>query len=582
MLPLYKTLIFLLSYLCCISASAQPRVDVKLTGIGGELETNVRLYLSIEQQKDHPLLSAGRIRRLHQKASLEIINALQPYGYYRPQIETQLTQTNGDNDYWQAIYSIEPGPQIPISAIDLDVRNDMFSDVAFHPVLANLPLRQGEGFTHMNYETAKTSLAKLAAERGYFNARFIESRVEIDLEAYEARITLHYNSGPRFRFGEVTLAQDVLEPELLARYIPFEQGDPYDLNQVIGLQQALNDSDYFRLVEVSPGEIEHGNKNVPVSVILAPRKRHKYTLGLGYGTDTGARAKLGWEMPRINRRGHRFDSELNVSQIGYSASAYYRIPVFNPRTDQLVFSAGIIHEETDTSISTIRTIGASLNRSRNKWRQALSLNYQQEQFEVADDIGESTLLMPGVSWSRIWRAKRVLLVLDGIRLDLSLRGATDKIISDTNFSQATGSIKAIRSISSRGRFIARGKLGSTWTRSFHQLPSSVRFFAGGAESVRGYAYESLGPTDADGDVEGGKHLIIGSLEYDHRIKGKWRAALFYDRGNAINATSDPLEDGAGFGIRWQSPVGPIRVDFANALSRDDRPWRLHINIGPDL
>ena len=578
--PLYKTLLFLLCCLCCISVSAQPSVNVKIYGIDGELETNVRLYLSIEQQKDHPLLSEGRIHRLHKKAPQEISNALQPYGYYRPKIETELNQT--DSEAWQAIYTIESGPQLRIAAIDLDVSNEMFSDVAFHPLIANLPLRQGEGFTHINYEKSKANLAKLAAERGYFDARFIEHRVEIDLDAYEARITLHYDSGPRFHFGEVVLAQDVLESELLQRYIPFEQGDPYDLNQVIELQQALNDSDYFQLVEVSPGEIEVDDRSVPISVILTPRKRHKYTLGLGYGTDTGARTKFGWEMPRINRLGHRFDSELNFSQIGYSATAHYRIPVFNPRTDQMVFSAGIINEETDTSISTIRTLGASLNRSRNRWRQTLSINYQQEEFEVADDIGDSTLLMPGISWSRIWGSRRIFLILDGVRFDLSLRGASDKFISDTNFSQATGSIKAIRSVSSRGRLIAHGKLGSTWTRTFHQLPSSVRFFAGGAQSVRGYAYESLGPRDADGEVEGGKHLMVGSLEYDHRIKGKWRVALFYDRGNAINATNDPLEEGAGFGIRWQSPVGPIRFDFANAISRDDRPWRFHINIGPDL
>ncbi len=575
-----RRLLTVLCGLCSFAVMAQPRVDIELIGIDGELATNVRLYLGIEQQKEHALLSEGRIRRLHKKAPRDISNALQPYGYYRPKIETDLTQTNGE--IWRATYTIDPGPQLTIAAIDLEVRGEMYADVAFHPLIANLPLRQSEGFTHTAYENTKANLAKLAAERGYFDARFIEHRIEIDLDAYEARITLHYDSGPRYRYGEVVLAQDVIDAELLQRYIPFKQGDPYDLNEVVELQQALNDSDFFNLVEVSPGEQQADIKEIPVTVVLTPRKRHKYTFGLGYGTDTGARTKFGWEMPRINQLGHRFDSELKLSQIGYSVSANYRIPIFNPRTDQLVYSAGVVNEETDTSTSTIRTLGASINRGRNPWRETLSLNYQQEEFEVSDDIGDSTLLMPGVSWSRIWGSRRIFLVLDGVRLDLSLRGASDKFISDTNFFQAHSGIKAIYSLWPGGRVIGRGRLGSTWTDSFHQLPASVRFFAGGSQSVRGYSYQSLGPLDANGKVEGGKHLIVGSLEYDHRIKGKWSAAVFFDRGNAINTMNDPLESGAGFGIRWQSPIGPIRFDIANAISREDRPWRLHINIGPDL
>ncbi len=575
-----RRLLTVLCGLCSFAVMAQPRVDIELIGIDGELATNVRLYLGIEQQKEHALLSEGRIRRLHKKAPRDISNALQPYGYYRPKIETDLTQTNGE--IWRATYTIDPGPQLTIAAIDLEVRGEMYADVAFHPLIANLPLRQSEGFTHTAYENTKANLAKLAAERGYFDARFIEHRIEIDLDAYEARITLHYDSGPRYRYGEVVLAQDVIDAELLQRYIPFKQGDPYDLNEVVELQQALNDSDFFNLVEVSPGEQQADTKEIPVTVVLTPRKRHKYTFGLGYGTDTGARTKFGWEMPRINQLGHRFDSELKLSQIGYSVSANYRIPIFNPRTDQLVYSAGVVNEETDTSTSTIRTLGASINRGRNPWRETLSLNYQQEEFEVSDDIGDSTLLMPGVSWSRIWGSRRIFLVLDGVRLDLSLRGASDKFISDTNFFQAHSGIKAIYSLWPGGRVIGRGRLGSTWTDSFHQLPASVRFFAGGSQSVRGYSYQSLGPLDANGKVEGGKHLMVGSLEYDHRIKGKWSAAVFFDRGNAINTMNDPLESGAGFGIRWQSPIGPIRFDIANAISREDRPWRLHINIGPDL
>lgn len=456
---------------------------------------------------------------------------------------------------------------------------EMENDPGFQTFFTGLPLREGDGFNHLKYETIKTSLAKFAAERGYFEGRFLQHQIAIDLDRYEVRAQLQYNSGPRYRFGEIALTQDALEPQLLERYIPFEQGAPYTLDKLIELQQALNDSDYFRVVEVSPGEANADSKEIPIKVALTPRKPHRYSFGLGYGTDTGARTKFGWEIPRLNKRGHRFNTELNISQIGYSLSAHYRIPILNPRTDQLVYSAGVVNETTDTSESNVRTVGASINRSRGLWRESLSLNYQQEEFEVADERGLSTLLMPGIKWSRTWG--RVIRTFDGLRFDIGLRGANEQIISNTNFLQLQGGVKGITPLGSRDRLIMRGRLGATMMDEFQRLPASVRFFAGGSQSVRGYAYQSLGPLE-DGEVVGGKHLMTGSIELEHKLNGKWGAAVFYDAGNAINDFAGTLERGAGFGLRWQSPVGAVRLDLATAISREGRPWRIHINIGPDL
>jgi translocation and assembly module TamA len=457
----------------------------------------------------------------------------------------------------------------------------MASDPAFQNLVAEFSLLTGDILVHPEYEQIKASLARLAAERGYFDARFSEHRVAIDLDAYEARIKLHYQGGPRYHFGEIELNQEVLDDDLLRRYIPFQAGSPYSLDQLIDLQQALHDSDYFTTVEVSPDKAQAGSTDIPIRVVLTPRKPNRYSFGIGYGTDTGARTKFSWEKPRLNRQGHRFSTEARVSEIGYTLGAQYRVPVLNPRTDQMVYSAGVINEKTDTSDSTIQTIGASLNRSRGEWRETIALNYQQEDYTVAGVNDDSSLLMPGVNWSRTW-GDSFIYTIDGLRFDISLRGASENLFSDTDFLQLQGGIKAISAINERHRFIARGRLGGIHTNSFNELPSSVRFFTGGAQSVRGYAYQSLGPVDANGNVIGGRYLMVGSIEYEHSFKGKWGVALFYDGGNAIDDLDEKLERGAGIGLRWKSPVGPVRIDLASATSRDGRPWRIHINIGPDL
>jgi len=578
---MHKIQQFLIALLACFYSStllAQVSVDIEIKGLSDELATNVRLFLSIEQQQGHRLLSEARLRRLHQKAPQEINNALRPFGYYRPVIKTKLTQVSPA--HWRATYTIDPGPPLLIGQFNFTISKGLRQDPEFQKLVQNLPLKKGAVFNHLKYENIKASLAELAAERGYFKARFVAHRVAIDLNAYEARVYLNYDGGPRYRFGDVLLKQDVLAPDFLRRYIPFKTGSPYTLYELIDLQHALNDSDYFQTVEVSPG-LATDDLKVPINVALSPRKHHRYTMGIGYGTDTGARAKFGVEVPRVNRRGHRFSADARLSEIGYSLTAQYRVPVLNPRTDQMIYSAGVINEKTDVSDSTIKTIGATLNRNHDRWREATSLNYQQEEYVIGADRGVSTLLIPGINWSRTW-GRNFIYTLDGLRLDIGLRGATKKLISDTDFFQLTSGIKAITPLGGSNRIILRGNLGSTWTDDFHQLPSSVRFFAGGSQSVRGYAYQSLGPVDASGKVVGGKYLMVGSVELEHRLNNKWGLAVFYDGGNAIDNIDEKLQRGAGFGLRWQSPVGPVRIDVANAVSRPDHPWRLHISIGPDL
>ena len=574
-----RMLMVLLSCLFSATLFAQTQVNVVIMGIDPPLEDNVRLFLSIEQQKEHALLTEGRLRRLHTKALQEIANALQPFGYYRPVITSELTQQSPD--HWRAIYRIDPGPALPIGEFDFVVSGAMRDDPELQMLINKLPLHKGDIFNHVQYEELKAGLARFASERGYFKARFIEHRIDIDLDAYEARIHLHYDAGTRYHFGEVLLQQDAIDDDLLRRYIPFERGSPYTLTQVIDLQQALNDSEYFRTVEVSPGALQPGSDEIPVSVMLTPRTLHRYSVGLGYGSDTGARAKFGWQIPLLNSRGHRFDTEAKVSELGYTVEAHYRVPVLNPRTDQMVYSAGVVNEHTDTSESTIRTIGASLKRSRGNWRESISVDYEQEDFVVADQSGSTVLVIPGVNWNRTW-GNNFIVAIDGLRFDIGVRGASEKLVSDTSFVQIQGGLKAISALGADDRIIARGNLGRIVTQTFAELPGSLRFFTGGGNSVRGYGYQALGPVGANGEVVGGQYLMVGSIELEHSLSGKWGVAVFYDAGNAANDLTVKLERGAGFGFRWKSPVGPVRIDLASALSRDDQPWRLHINIGPDL
>ncbi|MFT5400491.1 MAG: translocation and assembly module TamA [Planctomycetota bacterium] len=581
MSAIVSRLLLPLVVLGCFSVPALAKIDltVSILGVSPQQETNVRLFLSIEQQKEHALLDKSQLTRLHKTAAKEIEQALQPYGLYRTTLEQELKQD--DDGRWQAIYRINPGPVLPLGIFDFKIDAEMSADAEFQLLLREESPKVGGDFVHSDYESFKTSLARLANERGYFDAQFITHRVEVDLDAYQARIYLDYRGGTRYRFGELILSQDILNSGLMRRFVTFRTGEPYYFEQLLEFQQALTNSDYFQNIEISPIPTTDNSAIVPIHVSLTTRKPNRYNLGLGYGTDTGARAKFGWHKPRVNKRGHKFDTDLSLSEIGYSFLTTYRVPIFNPRTDQISYSISEIQEKFDNGISTKRTVGVKLSQGRGKWREAVSLEYQSEDFTEADEPASSNLLIPGINWSRIW-GNDFINVLDGLRFDIDFRGASDQFVSDTTFTQLRSSIKFITSLGPRDRIITRGTAGAISTREFDQIPSSIRFFSGGGNSVRGYPYQSLAPVDSDGDVIGGRYLLQGSIEYEHYFDDKWGAALFFDRGKAIDDLSEDLESGAGFGMRWKSPVGPIRVDLANSISADNPSWRLHLNIGPDL
>lgn len=561
-----------------VQASVELSVEVEGDSLDAAYRDNIRRYLRIERQQDSEILSVSQLRRLHRLADKDIRAALEPFGYYNPIIDSSLVRE--DDERWRASYRIELGKPLTITTLQFQLTGQAEKDPAYAElVTASLP-QLNSPFSHVGYDDFKAALIGLANERGYFQANFLQQRVEINRSKNSAAIYLEYDSGPRYRFGDLLIVQGVLDEQLVRRFAPFSEGDFYELDLLIEYQQALNDTRYFNSVEVSAGQTAEGSTEVPVNVRLTPRSQHLYKLGLGYGTDTGARALFGWEVPRVNSRGHHFDSELRVSEINYELSATYRIPVLNPRTDQLSFSAAEEGERFETGLSVKRSLGASLAQGRGGWRETLSIEYEIEDFEIDNNQFDSELLIPGVSWSRIW-GSGLISVLQGIRLDLSIRAANRAVISDTDLSKYQAAIKFITPLGPRDRIIMRGALGTIETADFDRIPSSLRFYAGGATSVRGYAYQSLGPEDDDGDSIGASKLMVGSIEYEHFFSDRWGMAVFLDGGNAFDDFDKSLEQGAGFGFRWKSPVGLIRLDFASAIT-DGQDWRLHLNIGPDL
>jgi translocation and assembly module TamA len=512
-------------------------------------------------------------------APARIRSALEALGHYEPEVVPALEL--GD-ECWTATFTIDAGPPVRIRNVDVVLEGEAQTDSEFAAARDQAALNAGEVLDHGRYERLKRRWSDLALERGYVDSRFVANRIDVYPSERVADIVLQFDSGPRFRFGEVQIEQDIVSDALARSYVPFASGDPYDARQLTTLYVAYADSGYFRSIDVRPLEADRERREIPVQVSLDGGARRNISYGVGYSTDTGPRIRFGRNNRRFNERGHQFGINSQLSPVVSEVTANYRVPLADPRTEWLSFDAGVKREITETSESESLELGARRVRQRPRgWTRTQMLSLLVEDFEIADQVGRSRLLMPGIDWTKI-RADTPIRPQRGYRISLEVRGAADAAGSDTSFVQATAHGKWIWSLPSLARLIVRADLGSTAERSFDELPASVRFFAGGDNSVRGYDYEALGAVDANGEVIGGSSLAVASFEYEHPVRARWSIAAFVDAGNAFTGSSVDAKTGAGFGARWQSPLGPIRIDVAHPFDDDTDDWRLHINLGPDL
>lgn len=577
---LYVAAALLMLHSCLGSGEAhaqEVRVKVEITGVDSDLKKNIEALTSISGAAKSGQRSELHILRLHERAPEQIAVALEPFGYYRATVQSEL-DTSGST--WVARYAVDPGPPLLIGSVDLEIRGQGEQDSAFIALVRDFPLAAGDTLRHPAYEAAKTSIARLAAERGYLDAAYDSSVVLVDLEAYTSDVVLHFTTGQRFFLGQVTFVQEVVNEYVLRPYVEFEPGDPYQASKLRDLQAGLSGTNYFSSVEIIPRrDLAGEDRIVPIEIAASPRKTQRYEIGVGASTDTGARVRLTAEWRRLNRHGHYANGDFRFAQRERSLTARYNIPVGLPTPAVWVTSARYGTANWVTSTTNQALVSLSYAHIRGKLREVISFGWQNDHFTVGPDTGVSNLTGPVGAWTYT-DTDNPLLATWGFGAVLELKGAVQGVGSSVSVARGQINLKWLRSLSDKFRYILRGSVGALGTNNFSGLPPNMRFFAGGDLSIRGYAYRSLGPTDAQGEVTGGNSLLVGTAELEYRFLKKWGAAVFVDGGNALNDFKGDAAVGAGVGVHWISPVGLIRVDVAWGFEVESA--RLHLIIGPDF
>ncbi len=566
-------ILWLAATLPCALAAAQ----VAIEGLDGDLEANALALMRLDDQPcDAP---TRRVEAEFESASEEIRLALEAYGYYDAGVEAALEIAQ---DCWRAEFSVEPGERVLLREVSVELRGDAGSDDAFHALLMQSKIVTAQPLLHADYDALKQALRALAIERGYRDAEFTQSAIDVYPDELSADVAVVFDSGPRYRLGAIDIDDGMLDADLLQSYIDTSRGDYYDSRALADARLQLINSGYFAAVTIEPGMPDVGELEIPVKINLTPAARAQVSYGFGLSTDTGPRFRFGRSIRRLNSAGHQLNVNGLFSPVVIEASANYRLPYGDPRSEWISFDVGGIREDTDTSISRSLQLGARRVVTQTPiWTRTDLLSLTVEDFDIGSLSGRSRLLSPGVEWIRL-DADDAIRPDRGSRLNLELRGTSDALGSDTSFLQLSVSGKWIWPILQSSRLLVRSEVGRVWFNEFDELPPSVRYFAGGDHSVRGYDFETLGAFNELGEVIGGSRIFTASVEFEKQVRPGWSIAFFSDVGNAFIDSGADLKSSAGLGARWRSPLGPVRIDLAKPHDGEDRDVRLHITLGPDL
>lgn len=561
------------------SVVASIEVAVSVAGVDGPLYKNVMARLAINLHKGNVQLQPKAIKRLHRQAAADIRSALSPFGYYNPVITSTLRR---DGDIFTAEYTVDKGPPVIVEDVVLQLAGEGRTNAQLLQGIKRFPVKVGDVLDQDSYEQGKKNMVYLALSEGFLDAGFTERSLRINRKSNSAVIHLVLESGRQYLFGKTSSISLILDHDLLMRYLPYQEGDPYNAAQLFELQSILYRTDYFNRVEVKGRTSQAVDYRVPVTIELtAPEYLNKYSFGLGYATDTGIRGKIDWSNRLFNSRGHKISSSFQLSERENVLSLRYDIPGSDPRYNKLVNSIAYQDKQWDETSTQLFTASVIHEFSGPRFSLGGGLELRDEVYDVGSTSGDSTLLVPSLRAGMVL-ADDILYTKKGFQASVGFLGGVDGLVSDVNFLQATINGKAIIAPFTYWRVIGRGSLGATLVDSIDSLPPSLRFYTGGDSTVRGYGYKSIGTEDSSGTVIGGRYLVVGSVEVERVVAENWSLATFWDVGTATDDLSLDFSQGVGAGIRFRLPFGQVRLDLASAITEDGMPLRVHLTVGGDL
>lgn len=560
------------------AATAAEDYEVSIEGAPGDLEEKLELISRLKKnQREYPTTAA--LRRAAQRDAEAFDDALKAAGFYAGSTKASLTP--GEDDAPARItFTINTGAAFTISDYEILFQDDhenrpnKLSDAG----ITSDGSAAGAALRH----TQRQFLSYLW-ENGYPAAEIISRRVIANLETGTAHAVFVFESGPKAQFGEARITGPVkTKPSYLRKLIDWKEGEDFERSKLVAYRDQLSKTGLFSTIDVAPGAPDNTGA-APVLINLAERKRRTIGAGVSFSTSEGPGGRIFFENRNIFGNAENFRIELTGSQFEQAINFDIVKPL--PRLPgQANTNVKFSNETTDAFDARSFSVTGGLSKKwlDDKFQTAAAVTLETSNVKT-NDVEERTFFV-SAPISLAWNSEDDLLSpTKGVQASWTVTPYT----GTDSFTQSEVIARSRINFGAQDRFTlaARGALGATFGADLNGLPANKRFYAGGGGSVRGFGFQEAGPLDAEGKPIGGLSLIEGAIEARAKISQNIQIAAFADAGS-VSATSLPNFDGEFFvgyggGVRYFTPIGPIRVDVAFPLNQrpTDRAYQIFIALG---
>lgn len=523
----------------------------------------------------------GDAWQLFRRLRPAIRDALGTQGYFSPSIQRIVDETVPEDVAPPLNIKIEPGVQSKIVSVDIqfdgEINQDEFAQRRERLKTLWL-LGVNQPFNQSDWSASKDSLLRDLLAKDFAAATLSESLANVDPENNTVALSVVYDSGPVFTFGELQIEGLSKYPQdLVSRYNTIRPGDRYEQERLLRLLADLQGTSYFSAVDVKIDADDRQPRNVPIEVTVMESDSKRLGFGAGYSSNTGFRTEATYQYNNLFDRAYSLVTGVRLEQKRQSAYADVFLP---PSKRGVTDSVGVAfdHQEISNLEVDRSSIGAirEFNKGINDYR--LGLNFQlEERRALGVNFGQTQALVASTSWTRNAVDNR-LNPTEGYIVFSQLAVASEQFASDQDFVRLYSRAQKFWSPSRENLFSARFEVGTVVASARRDIPQDYLFRAGGTNSLRGFDFLDLGVID-QGVLVGGRRLMIGSLEYTRWFDGgPLGAAVFTDVGDVSDNWGDfDPKPAIGVGVRYKTPAGPIAFDVAKAADQDN--LRIHFALG---
>ncbi len=475
---------------------------------------------------------------------------------------------------------LEPGPRTRVAGVDLRLSGPVTAGPeaaeALERVRAAWPLGPGQPFRQEDWEEAKRRAVVELGRWRYAAARVAESAARVDPAARTARLSVVLESGPPFRFGAIEVrGLQRYPPEIVHNMSPIRAGEAYDREQVALYQRRLMETGYFASVQAIIDDDPAQAQAAPLRIAVIEAPSQRLEAGVSYNTDVGPRLQLRYGNEDLRDSAWRLSSELSLDakiqelQLDLDAP-----PGPGARWNNYFSRARRSHIQGEITRSF--ALGIARNFGTDVAPSAAILSWHLEDQRTETTPRDSRHAVYAGLRRTFRRTDDVVAPRAGYFGNVEVGGGLPGV-SSQDFLRVTARASWLRPLWRNGDLLLRAQAGAVLADTRENIPSDFLFRTGGDQTVRGYAFESIGVAE-DGAVVGGRRLAVASAEYTHWLSDNWGAAVFVDAGDAWDDDQDfDAVVGHGLGLRFRTPIGPARADIA--YGRETREYRLHISIG---